>query len=68
MAEKLAKVLFPDLPVLPVLTFTDSTLFAESGGWASLLTSPTPSITLSLAQQWLIAKSNLKANATLIER
>jgi hypothetical protein len=68
MAEKLAKVLFPDLPVLPVLTFSNSALFAESGGWASPLISPTTSITLSLAQQWLIAKPYLKANTTLIER
>jgi len=44
-AEKLAKVLFPDLPVHPVLTFSNSALFAESGGWASPLISPTPQIT-----------------------
>ena len=49
--EKLAKVLSPDLPALPVLTFSDTALFTGSGEWASLLISPTLPIILSIAQQ-----------------
>lgn len=67
-AEKLAKVLFPDLPVISVLTFLDSALFTVSGECASPLTNPTHQLTLSLAQQGAVAKPYLQANSTFIER
>ena len=41
--------------------------FKVNGQWLAPLTSPTPLITLSLSQQWLVAKPNLKAHSTLIE-
>jgi len=55
-AEKLAIVLFPDLTVIPVFSFSNTPVFFKvSGQWLAPLISPTPLITLSLSQQWSVA-------------
>jgi hypothetical protein len=53
--------------VIEKVLFLKPNFFMTSEMWTFPLTPPTPLITLSLSQQWLVAQPYLKANAAMIK-